>query len=93
MAFNQINAPGYGVPATTLEIGNPYANGNTLGNPTLSFPNTNPDQYPIRTVCPFTANTTCYAPSTPFLTFDKDARPPRVFTWSAGLQREVTATW
>ena len=89
VAFNQINAPGYGVPATTLEIGNPYANGNTLGNPTLSFPNTNPDQYPIRTVCPFTANTTCYAPSTPFLTFDKDARPPRVFTWSAGIQREL----
>jgi hypothetical protein len=89
VAFNQINAPGYGVPATTLEIGNPYANANTLGNPTLSFPNLNPNQYPIRTVCPFTANATCYAPSTPFLSFDKDARPPRVFTWSVGIQREV----
>ncbi len=89
VAFNQINAPGYGIPAMQLSGGNPYAAGNTLGNPTLSFPNLNPNQYPIRTVCPFTANTTCYAPSTPYLTFDSDSRPPRIFTWSVGLQREL----
>jgi hypothetical protein len=89
VAFNQINAPGYGIAAMTLAGGNPYKAGNTVGNPTLSFPNLDPNQYPIRTVCPFTANATCYAPSTPFLTFDKDSRPPRVFTWSVGLQREL----
>ncbi len=89
VAFNQINAPGYGIQAMQLSGGNPYATGNTFGNPTLSFPNLNPNQYPIRTVCPFTANTTCYAPSTPFLTFDSSARPPRIVTWNVGIQREL----
>jgi hypothetical protein len=77
-----------------LSGGNPYAAGNPFGNPTLSFPNFNPYQYPIRTasyLCPgLPSGAACYPPSTPFLTFDKDARPPRIFTWSVGLQRELS---
>jgi Carboxypeptidase regulatory-like domain len=94
VAFNQINAPGYGLPAMQLSAGNPYAAGNPFGNPTLSFPNFNPYQYPIRTasyLCPgLPSGAACYPPSTPFLTFDRSARPPRIFTWSLGIQRELS---
>ncbi len=83
-------APGYGIPAVpSLSAGNPYAPGNPGGNPALVFPNTNPDQFPVRSVCANTANATCYTPGSPPFTFDKSARPPRVFTWSVGLQREL----
>ncbi|HLH42154.1 MAG TPA: TonB-dependent receptor [Bryobacteraceae bacterium] len=89
--FYSFGAPGYGLPAMpSLAAGNPYAAGNPFGNPTLTWPNTNPDKFPTRTICPGTANATCYTPQSPFIMLDKDARPPRVFTWSIGLQRELT---
>ena len=34
-------------PRHNLSIGNPYAVGNTFGNATPTFPNLNPDQYPM----------------------------------------------
>ncbi len=87
--FYTFNAAGYGVAAAQLSKGNPYAAGNTLGNPTLVWPNFNPNKYPTRTVCPGTANQTCYTPQSPFISMDPSSRPPRIFTWSVGLQREI----
>ena len=89
--FYSFNAPGYGIPAIpSLAAGNPYAAGNTIGNPTLSWPNFDPSKYPARTVCPNTFNTTCYAPQAPFVSIDKDSRPGRILQWSVGFQREIT---
>jgi hypothetical protein len=88
--FYTFNANGYGVPAIAhFSAGNPYATGNALGNPTLTWPNFNPDKYPTRSVCAGTVNTPCYNPQSPFLAFDRSARPPRILTWSAGIQREL----
>jgi hypothetical protein len=90
VAFYNFGAPGYGIPALpSFASGNPYRAGNPYGNTPLTFPNLDPYQYPGRSICPGTANGTCYAPQTPFLTFDKDSRPPRIFTYSFGLQREL----
>jgi hypothetical protein len=73
-----------------LAGGNPYAAGNPYGNPVITWPNFDPNKYPTRRVCAGTANATCYPPQSPFVSIDRDARPPRIFEWSVGLQREVT---
>ena len=90
--FYSFNAPGYGISVLPdgLAGGNPYAAGNPYGNPVITWPNFDPNKYPTRTVCTGTANTTCYPPQSPFVSIDRDARPPRIFEWSVGMQREVT---
>ncbi len=89
--FYQFNAPGFGIPALpNLSVGNPYGAANPYGNPTLFWPNFDNSKYPTRTICPGTINGTCYAPQTPFIGLDRSARPPRIFQYSVGLQREVT---
>jgi hypothetical protein len=87
--FYAFNAPGYGVATSQLSAGNPYAAGNAFGNPTLTWPNYNPNKYPTRVVCPGTANQSCYTPQSPFISMDPSSRPPRIFTWSVGIQREL----
>jgi hypothetical protein len=90
--FYTFNAPGFGgnaLPAG-LKGGNPYATGNPYGNPTLVWPNFDPNKYPTRTVCPGTVNSTCYASQSPFISIDEDSRPPRIFQYSIGVQREIT---
>jgi hypothetical protein len=90
--FYSFNAPGYGVSVLSdgLAGGNPYAPGNPYGNPVLTWPNFDPNKYPTRTVCTGTARAACYPPQSPFISVDGDARPPRIFQWSVGLQREIT---
>lgn len=89
--FYTFQPNGYGLPAIqNLKNGNPYAPGNPFGNPALTWPNFDPNKYPTRTVCPGTVNATCYAPQSPFIILDGSGRPPRVYTFSIGLQREVT---
>lgn len=92
--FYSFNAPGYGNNVLTgnLAGGNPYATGNPYGNPSLVWPNFDPEKYPTRTVCPGTAATTCYAPQSPFISIDYDSRPPRIFQYSVSLQRQITNT-
>jgi hypothetical protein len=89
--FYTINAPGFGQNALPegLQAGNPYRVGNPYGNPPFTFPNFDPDKYPTRTVCPGTLNATCFAPQSPFIEIDRDARPPRIFQYSISLQREI----
>jgi hypothetical protein len=88
--FYSFNAPGYGVAVSKLSQGNIYAAGNPFGNPALVWPNFDPNKYPTRGVCPGTANQVCYTPQSPFISLDRSARPPRIFTWSLGLQRELS---
>jgi hypothetical protein len=89
--FYTFNGPGYGIPAIqNVKNGNPYGPGNPFGNPTLSWPNFDPNKYPTRTVCPGTLNSTCYNPQSPFIILDEDGRPPRILTFSIGVQREVS---
>ena len=90
--FYTVNAPGFGANALPagLQGGNPYASGNPYGNPTLVWPNFDINKYPTRTVCPGTANDTCYAPQSPFISIDYDSRPPRIFQYSLSVQRELT---
>jgi hypothetical protein len=87
--FYTFNAPGYGIQESQLSQGNPYAAGNAFGNPTLHWPNFDPNKYPTRGVCPGTSNQTCYTPQNPFISLDPSARPPRIFTYSLGIQREL----
>jgi hypothetical protein len=75
--FYSFNAPGYGsspVP-NGLQGGNPY--------PNVTWPNFDPGKYP-------TPTNGLLPPQAPFLFFDPSARPPRILTWSVGLQREVS---
>jgi len=85
--FLSLNPAGYGLPAAILMNGDPYAPGNVYGNPALTFSNFyNPatPQYP-----PVTA-TGVVPPSSPFISIANNAaRPPRVFQWSLGFQREI----
>lgn len=90
--FYSFNAPGFGLNVLPAGYagGNPYAAGNPYGNPPLVWPNFDPNKYPTRTVCPGTAGATCYAPQSPFISIDDDSRPPRIFQYSIGIQRELT---
>jgi hypothetical protein len=89
--FYTINAPGFGQNALPegVQAGNPYRVGNPYGNTPFVFPNFDPDKYPTRTVCPGTANQSCFNPQSPFIEIDRDSRPPRIFQYSVSLQREV----
>ena len=87
----------YGGPgAICFGNGNPFAPGNVYGNAPLTSPLSNPGgAFPAQTsssgcgVAP-TFSTPCKPLDSPFITIDKNTgRPPRVFQWSIGLQREV----
>jgi hypothetical protein len=90
--YYQINPNGYGIsplqntpnPASNgLQGGNAYGAGNPFGNIPVIWPNLNQDKYPI-------FNNGIGAPSTPAIFFDPHNRPGRIFTWSIGIQRELT---
>jgi hypothetical protein len=82
--FYSLAPSGYGEPADLLRDGNPFAPGNRFGNPPIYWPNFTP-QFPIQ-VAPGIR-----PPSSPFISIDRNSgRPPRVFQWSIGLQREIT---
>ncbi|MBZ5576881.1 MAG: TonB-dependent receptor [Acidobacteriia bacterium] len=80
--FYAVSGPSYGQPFMTLGP-NPYAPGNPFGNPALVYPNFNAGVFPVPTggLLP---------PDSPFINIDRSSRPPRIFNWSFGLQREIT---
>ncbi|HEY4360548.1 MAG TPA: carboxypeptidase regulatory-like domain-containing protein [Bryobacteraceae bacterium] len=80
--FYSFNGPGYGLPVSALAQGNPYAAGNPFGNPVITWPNFDNGKYPTKTI-------NGLVPQSPFISIDRSSRPPRVLTWSIGLQREV----
>jgi len=89
--FYTFNAPGYGIPAVpSMAAGNPYGVGNPYGFPALFFPNFDPYKYPVKSICPGTTNQACYTPVEPFISIDRHEKPPRVFQWSIGVQREIS---
>jgi len=92
--FYTFYAPGFGANVLSggFAGGNPYRAGNPYGNPTLTWPNFDPNKYPTRSVCAGTMNTSCFAPQSPFISIDDDSRPPRIFQYSIGIQREITRT-
>ena len=92
--FYTFYAPGFGANVLSggFAGGNPYRAGNPYGNPTLAWPNFDPNKYPTRSVCAGTVNTSCFAPQSPFISIDDDSRPPRIFQYSIGIQREITRT-
>ena len=69
--------------------GNPYRPGNPYGNAPITFPDFNPNKFPVRSVCAGTANSVCYTPTSPFISIDQDSRPPRIFQYDITLQREI----
>ncbi|MCU1340237.1 MAG: hypothetical protein JWO19_5818 [Bryobacterales bacterium] len=74
---------GFGEAAGFLIDGNPLAPGNRFGNP----PNVWPDYRPR----PFEVAPGVRPPYSPFTHIDRNSgRPPRIFQWSVGLQREIT---
>jgi hypothetical protein len=76
--------PAYGDAATFLTDGNPYAPGNRFGNPAIFWPDFRPN-YPLE-VAPGVR-----PPTSPFISVDRHSgRPPRIFQWSIGVQREIT---
>jgi hypothetical protein len=90
--YYQINPNGYGIsplqntanPAQNgLQGGNAYAVGNPFGNVPVIWPNLNQDKYPIY-------NNGLGTPVNPAIFIDPNNRPGRVFTWSIGVQRELT---
>ncbi|HTR37707.1 MAG TPA: carboxypeptidase-like regulatory domain-containing protein [Bryobacteraceae bacterium] len=85
--FLALTAPGYGLPAAILKNGDPYAPGNVLNNPVLTYDNFyNPQtpQYPP-------ATSGLVPPSSPFVSIANNAaRLPRIFQWSIGFQRELS---
>jgi hypothetical protein len=82
--FLTLSAPGFGEPATLLKDGNPLSFGNRFGNPPLVWPDFTP-RYPVE-VAPGVR-----PPISPFIHVDRNSgRPPRIFQWSIGMQREVT---
>ena len=78
-----LNPTSYGVSPLQafggLQSGNPFTNGNLAP---VVWPNFNQSKYPI-------ANGGIYTPLSPFIFFDPNNRPGRIFTWSLGVQREV----
>jgi hypothetical protein len=82
--FYSITPKGYGEAATLLRDGDPLAAGNRFGNPPISWPDFSP-KFPIE-VAPGIR-----PPTSPFISIDRNSgRPPRIFQWSIGLQREIT---
>jgi hypothetical protein len=89
-----VGAPGGGAGAVYFHNGNPFAPGNIYGNGPLTAPLTGAG-FPSQTstsgcgVAPAFA-TPCKPIDSPFITIDKGTgRPPRIFQWSVGLQREI----
>ena len=81
--YTYSDQPLAGVAAGQLRNGNPFAPGNSLGNPPIKFPNFSP-QYPFQTAPGYSP------PESPFISIDRHAgRLPRQFQWSLGVQREV----
>jgi hypothetical protein len=82
--FYTVNPVAYGEPATLLQDGNPFAAGNRFGNPPIFWPDFRPN-YPSETA------PGVRPPQSPFIFVDRNSgRPPRIFQWSIGLQRELT---
>ena len=82
--FLTISPSGFGEPASILSDGNPLGPGNRFGNPVLVWPDFSP-RYPVE-VAPGVR-----PPISPFIAIDRNSgRPPRMFQWSIGLQREIT---
>jgi len=86
--------PNGGPGAIYFKDGNPFAPGNKYGNPQLTSPLSGA-AFPSQTsasgcgVAPSFA-TPCKPIDSPFITIDKNTgRPPRIFNWSVGLQREI----
>ena len=76
------SAAGSYLSVTPLQGGNPFAPGNPGGNAPIVWPDYSP-HYPVS----FGGLT---PPQSPFISIDRNAgRPPRIFQWSLGLQREV----
>jgi hypothetical protein len=74
--YYQYNPFGYGIT--------PVPNGLAGGNPfpNVTWPNFDPGKYPV-------ANAGLLPPGNPFIYYAPEARPPRIFQWSIGVQREV----
>jgi hypothetical protein len=82
--FLSLGSPGYGLPAAILKNGDPYASGNVLGNPVLTFNSF--FQTPLYPA----PNDGSIPPSSPFISIAPNAgRLPRIFQWSIGFQREI----
>jgi len=76
--------PAYGQVVSQLKDGNPYQVGNPFGNPPFHYPDFTPH-------FPFPTAPGVVPPVTVFISIDRNAgRPPRIFQWSLGLQREIT---
>jgi hypothetical protein len=74
---------GFGESAGFLIDGNPLAPGNRFGNPVNVWPNYAPR--------PLEVAPGVRPPYSPFTHIDRNSgRPPRIFQWSIGLQREIT---
>jgi hypothetical protein len=83
-----LSAPGYGLPAAVLQDGDPYGPGNIFGNPVLTWPNS----FFTTSYFPAVTSSGLVNPSSPFVSIARNAgRLPRIFQWSIGLQREITA--
>jgi len=83
--FYNITAPGFSDPAVFLKEGNVLGPGNSRGNAPLVWPD-------YSRTYPFETAPGIRPPASPFIFIDRHAgRPPRIFQWSVGLQREVTS--
>ena len=82
--FLTLSPAGYGEAASLLRDGNPLGVGNRFGNPVLVWPD-----FTIR--YPFEVAPGVRPPTSPFIHIDRNSgRPPRIFQWSIGLQRELS---
>jgi hypothetical protein len=82
--FYSITPSGYSDPAATLQEGNVFGPGNARGNAPLVWPD-------YSRTYPFETAPGVRTPASPFIFIDRHAgRPPRIFQWSLGLQRELT---
>ena len=81
--FYTFNAPaGSYTSVVPLQAGNPFAAGNPYGNAPIVWPDFTP-HYPV-------SFGGAAPPQSPFISIDRHAgRPPRIFEWSIGLQREL----
>ena len=76
-------APAYAQVVSQLKDGNPYQVGNPLGNPPIHYPD-------FTHGYPFATSPGVVPPVSVFISIDRNAgRPPRIFQWSIGMQREI----